>query len=115
MRRADAVNVRGTIRDGEITRVHHTEINVQRFPELFRAPCAFLRTAFAASERPAFADEFGAFHVFATVLVQPANVRFEPRIKDSDAGLLQELADAVAPTEMLLHFREATKSIGPER
>ena len=104
VRCADAVNVRGAIRDGEIARVHHAEINVQRLPELFRAPGAFLRTVFAARKRPAFADEFGALHVFASVLVKPAHIGFEPRIEDGDAGLLQELAHAIAPAGVLLHF-----------
>lgn len=102
MRRADAVDVRGAIRNAEVAGVHHAEINVQRFPELSRAPGAGLRTRFAAFISPALADALAALHVFAAILVQAAYVRLEPRIEHRHTHLLQKLANAIAPAELFL-------------
>src|SRR5712671_1895595 len=85
MRRTDRVNVRWTIRDSKVAGVHHAQIDVERLPELFGAPRALLGSAYAAGISPAVLDFVAALDVLASVLVQPANVRLEPRIEHSDA------------------------------
>ena len=102
VRRAHAVNVRWAIGDGEIARIHHAQINVQRLPELFGAPGAGLGAALAAGVGPALADALAAFGVLAAIFVQTAYVGLEPRIEHGGAHRLQELADAIAPAEPLL-------------
>src|ERR1035437_7952709 len=102
MRRADAVDVRRAIRNREITRVHHPQIDVQRFPKLPRAPRSRLRALASRPIRPDLFDPLAALGVLTPVFVQPANIRLEPRVEHGHARRLQEFANAIAPTELLL-------------
>src|SRR5215203_1523510 len=102
MGRADAVDISRTITDREIAGIHHAQVDVQGLPELFGAPGPGLRPLFSTSVSPTFADLVAALGVFPSILMQPADVGFEPRIENGDAHGLQKLADAVAPPELLL-------------
>src|SRR5262245_8741726 len=102
MGRANTVDIGGTIRDREVARIDHSQVDVQRFPKLSRAPGPRLGSCFADFVGPALANAFAALDVFASVFVQAANVRFEPWIEYSHAHRLQKLADAVAPARLFL-------------
>src|SRR5262249_16126694 len=107
MGRADAVDVRGTIGNGEITGIDHAQINVECFPELPGAPCAGLSTPSASFISPPSLDALAAFDILASIFAQAADLGLEPGIEDRHAHRLQELAHSIAPAE--LFFRRSRR------
>src|SRR5436309_1888885 len=103
MRRPDAIDVRWTIRDAEIARIHHAQVDVEGLPELPGAPGSRLRPRLPAGVGPLLPNAFTAFNVLATVFVKSSDIRLEPRIEHGDGETLEDLAYAIAPAELLFH------------
>src|SRR3954470_10041980 len=115
MRRANAVNVGRAIRDAEIARIHHPQINMQRFPELPRAPGTRLRALLATGVGPTVANALSAFDILAAVFVQPPHLRFEPGIENRHPEVLQNLAHPVSPARLLFRRPRRHKIHGPRK
>src|SRR5215475_11567997 len=106
MWRADAVNVRRAIRNREVARIHHPQINVKRLPELSRASCPRFCPFFPALIRPTLLDFFATLHIFAPVFVKAANIWFEPWVEHCCSHVLQKLAHPITPAQLFLHTPE---------
>src|SRR4051812_33100659 len=94
VRGSDAVDVRRAVGDGEVARVDHTEIDVQRFPEVIRAGGAGFITFTAGIEAPGLAH-IDRVDVFEAVLMQAADGRLKPWIKYNRAEGAEEIADSI--------------------
>lgn len=112
VRRADAINVGGAVRDGKIAGVDHAKVDMKRLPELSGAPGTGLSALFSAFVSPVLFDSLTAFNIFAPIFVETANIRFEPGIEDSGAQGLQKLTNPIAPTELFLGGARSDKIHG---
>ena len=101
MRGADAVDVRGAIRDDEIRGIDHAEIAVQGRPIMAGHLGALVRSFLGIFERPALAHLLRV-NILLSVLVQSAHLRLVPGIENDGAEIAQHLTDARAPPVLLL-------------
>jgi len=100
VRRAHTINVRWTVTDDEVARVHHAQIDVKRRPIGSRTGSPGFRSFLSGGIAPTI-PPLGALFAFESVFIKASNLGFEPRIKDRYSQALEKLTYSVSPTKLL--------------